>query len=191
MRRARRRSPLLASLLLFGKRLGLRGGSSSSQKSRDAPHRCDFREPYFFRSPLLASLLLLTKGSACAAAPPLPKNLATLRTAAIFGNPIYFKFFAQGKPRFSARAPYLPLGFWGKGEAARFFNSVPLKYRAARKTPRIALARARGVVFQIGRISFVSSKEILRAQFAYTLTCFLSLPRRSKRTNAQSGRRRR
>ena len=58
------------------------------------------------RSPLLASLLLKAKGTACTAAPPLPKNLVMLRTAAIFGNPIFLIFCASQNHTFDERTQF-------------------------------------------------------------------------------------
>ena len=71
------------------------------------------------------------------------------------------KIIEKAKTALFAFSPNLPNGFWGKGEAAARSQWRALKRAAARKTPRPALARARGVVFKITKISFVSSKEIL------------------------------
>ena len=74
------------------------------------------------------------------------------RDAAIFGNPIYFKFFAQGKPRFSASALYLPLGSCRKSEFAAYKQGSQKVSKnflgrggAAAKLPRGQPTAARGL----------------------------------------------
>ena len=145
---------------------GSAAGFLSLRDHKGTPFRC--RTPPFARGQPLATPAAGYPRGSLAAAPPLPKNLATLRSAAIFGNPI-FLILAQGKSHFSASALNLPKGFREKGEAARFFYGVPLKYRAAReKTP--PRAACGGVSLKIAEICFDSSKQISRAPILCTKT---------------------